>query len=94
MSPVDFQQFAKHLGVDAVLQGAITDYDAYYPPRITMKVNWYAANPGFHPIPIGYGLQWGTKKEKTITEWIRLESERGLAAEQRKTQTPDEVEPN
>ena len=94
MSPVDFQQFAKHLGVDAVLQGAITDYDAYYPPRMTMKVNWYAANPGFHPIPVGYGLPWGTKKEKTIPEWIRLESERALAAEQMRTQTPAEVEPN
>jgi len=93
VSPLDFQQFAKHLGVDAVLQGAITDYDAYYPPRMTMKVNWYAANPGFHPIPIGYGLPWGTKKEKTIPEWIRLESERALAAEQMKTQTPEEVEP-
>ena len=93
MSPVDFQQFAKYLGVDAVLQGAITDYDAYYPPRMTMKVNWYAANPGFHPIPVGYGLPWGTKKEKNIREWIRLESERALAAEQMKSQTPEEVEP-
>jgi len=88
-TPVDFQQFAKFLGVDAVLQGAITDYDAYYPPRMAMKVNWYAANPGFHPIPVGYGLPWGTKKEKNIAEWIRLESERSLAAEQMKTQTPD-----
>ena len=89
-SPVDFQQFAKHLGVDAVLQGAVTDYDSYYPPRMTIKVNWYAANPGFHPIPVGYGLPWGTKKEKKIPEWIRLESERSLAAEQMKTQTPNE----
>ena len=88
-TPIDFQQFAKFLGVDAVLQGAITDYEAYYPPRMAMKVNWYAANPGFHPIPVGYGLPWGTKKEKTIPEWIRLESERSLAAEQMKTQTPD-----
>ena len=92
MTTVDFQQFAKHLGVDAVLQGAITDYDPYYPPRITMKVNWYAANPGFHPIPVGYGLPWGTKKEKTIPEWIRLESERALAAEQMKTQTPEDTD--
>ena len=92
MTTVDFQQFAKHLGVDAVLQGAITDYDAYYPPRITMKVNWYASNPGFHPIPVGYGLPWGTKKEKTIPEWIRLESERALAAEQMKTQTPEDTD--
>ena len=88
-SPIDFQQFAKYLGVDAVLQGAITDYDAYYPPRMALKVNWYAANPGFHPIPVGYGLPWGTKKEKNIPEWVRLESERSLAAEQMKTQTPD-----
>jgi hypothetical protein len=88
-TPVDFQQFAKYLGVDAVLQGAITDYDAYYPPRMALKVNWYAANSGFHPIPVGYGLPWGTKKEKDIPEWIRLESERSLASEQMKTQTPD-----
>ena len=88
MTPPDFQQFAKFLGVDAVLQGAITDYDPYYPPRMTLKVNWYASNPGFHPIPVGYGLPWGTKAEKKIPEWIRLESERALAAEQLKTQTP------
>ncbi len=92
IAPEDFQQFAKHLGVDAVLQGAVTDYDAYYPPRLTMKVNWYAANEGFHPIPVGYGLPWGTKKEKKIPEWIRLESERSLAAEQMKTQTPVQAE--
>jgi hypothetical protein len=92
MAPGDFQQFAKYLGVDAVLQGAITDYDPYYPPRMTMKVNWYAANPGFHPIPVGYGLPWGTKAEKKIPEWIRLESERALAVEQLKTQTPVEGE--
>ncbi len=93
MTSVDFQQFAKHLGVDAVLQGAVTDYDAYYPPRITIKVNWYAANPGFHPIPVGYGLPWGSKNEKKIPNWIRLESERELAAEQMKTQTPVEADP-
>ena len=87
-SPEDMQQFAKYLGVDAVLQGAITDYDSYYPPRITLKVNWYSANEGFHPIPVGYGLPWGTKAEKKIPEWIRLESERTLAREQLKTQTP------
>jgi hypothetical protein len=92
-TPEDFQQFAKHLGVDAVLQGAITDYDPYYPPRMTLKVNWYAANPGLHPIPVGYGLPWGTKAEKKIPSWIRLESERALAREQIATQTPVENEP-
>ena len=84
----DFQQFAQFLGVDAVLQGAVTDYTPYYPPRMTLKVNWYAANPGLHPIPVGYGLPWGTKEEKKIPEWIRLESERALAREQIATQTP------
>ncbi len=85
----DFQRFAQFLGVDAVLQGAITDYEPYYPPRMTLKVNWYAANPGFHPIPAGYGLPWGTKAEKKIPKAIRLEAERALAREQLKTQTPD-----
>ncbi len=91
----EFQQFARHLqermDVDAVLQGSITDFDSYYPPRMTLKVNWYAANPGFHRIPVGYGLPWGTKKEKDIPEWIRLEAERELAREQLKTQTPDDT---
>ncbi len=86
--PEDFQQFANHIGVDAVLQGSITDYDSYYPPRMTLKVNWYAANEGYHPIPPGYGLPWGTKAEKKIPESIRLEAERALAREQLKTQSP------
>jgi hypothetical protein len=84
----DIQRFANHLGVDAVLQGSVTDYDAYYPPRMAMKVNWYAANPGFHPIPPGYGLPWGTKAEKKIPQVVRLEAERALAREQIATQTP------
>ena len=84
----DFQGFARHLGVDAVLQGAITDFDPYYPPRLTLKVNWYTANPAFHEVPAGYGLPWGTEGEKEIPEWVRLEAERELAAEQLATQTP------
>jgi hypothetical protein len=91
-TPDDFQRFAQYLGVDAVLQGAITDYTPYYPPRMTLKVNWYAANPGFHPIPAGYGLPWGTKGEKKIPQWVRLEAERSLAREQLKTQTPERHE--
>ena len=87
-STEDLQRFASQLGVDAVLQGSVTDYDSYYPPRMTMKVNWYAANPGFHTIPPGYGLPWGTKAEKNIPQEIRLEAERALAREQIATQTP------
>ena len=84
----DFQAFARFLGVDVVLVGSITDYDAYYPPRMSMKVNWYAANPGFHPVLPGYGLPWGTQEEKKIPSWIQEEAQRALAAEQLKTQTP------
>ena len=27
---------------------------------LRLQVEWYAANPNFHPIPAGYGLPWGT----------------------------------
>ncbi len=84
----DFQQLADFLGVDAVLVGAITDYDPYYPPRMSLMVNWYAANPGFHPVPVGYALPWGTAQEKRIPSWVRWEAERELAREQLKGQTP------
>jgi hypothetical protein len=90
-SPEDLQQFARYLGVDAVVHGSITDFQAYYPPRMTLKVNWYAANEGFHPVPPGYGLPWGTKAEKKIPESIRLEAERALAREQMQSQIPQLV---
>lgn len=89
----EFQEFARFVGADAVLVGAVTDYDAYYPPRLTMRVNWYSANPAFHPIPAGYGLPWGTKEEKNIPSWIKLEAERELAKKQLETQTPEWYEP-
>ncbi len=85
----DFQALARFMGVDAVLVGSVTDYQAYYPPRLSMKVNWYAANPGFHPILPGYGLPWGTKDEKKIPRWVHLEAQRALAAEQLRTQAPE-----
>lgn len=84
----DFQQMARDLGVDAVVVGSITDYDSYYPPRMGLAVRWYAANSGFHPIPPGYGLPWGTAEEEYIPEDLRFDAEFALAAEQLKTQTP------
>ncbi|MFN9911623.1 MAG: hypothetical protein ACK53L_03500, partial [Pirellulaceae bacterium] len=92
-SPEDLQQFARYLGVDAVLHGSITDFQTYYPPRMTLKVNWYAANEGFHPVPPGYCLPWGTKAEKKIPEAIRLEAERALAREQLQSQIPQVAAP-
>ncbi len=89
----DFQEFARYLGVDVVLVGSITDYDAYYPPRMTLAVRWYAANPGFHPVLPGYGLPWGTDQEEEIASWIQYEAQRALAAEQLKSQTPELADP-
>lgn len=84
----DFQQLAQALDVDAVVIGSITDFDAYYPPQMGLAVNWYAANPGFHPIPPGYGLPWGTTDEEFIPEDLVFEAEFALAREQLETQTP------
>jgi hypothetical protein len=86
--PQDARRLAQMLGVDAVVIGAITDYSPYYPPRCAMQIEWYAANPGFHPIPPGYGLPWGTPEEKDIPASLVFEAEFALAKEQLKTQTP------
>ncbi|MEZ6090470.1 MAG: hypothetical protein R3C05_21115 [Pirellulaceae bacterium] len=83
-----FQRFAQYLDVDAVVVGAVTDFTPYYPPRMAMTTHWYAANPGFHPIPPGYGLPWGTPAEKHIPRDVVLETEFELARQQLKTQTP------
>lgn len=84
----DFQMLARQLGVDAVIRGAVTEYTAYYPPRMGLAVDWYAANPSFHPIPPGYGLPWGTPDEEYIPDSLVFEAEFALAREQLKTQTP------
>lgn len=84
----EFQKFAQDLGADAVIVGSITEYSPYYPPRIGLAVNWYAANPGFHPIPAGYGLPWGTAEEEFIPNDLVREAEFALAREQLATQVP------
>ena len=84
----DARKLAQVLGVDAVVIGAVTDFSPYYPPRCSMQVEWYAANPGFHSIPPGYGLPWGTPEEEFIPAPLVLESEFALAKAQLKTQTP------
>ncbi len=82
------RRLAQLLKVDAVVIGAVTDYFPYYPPRMALQVEWYAANPGFHPIPPGYGLPWGTSEEKDIPAPLIFEAEFALAKAQLKTQTP------
>lgn len=85
----EYQEFAQAIGVDAVVVGTVTDFSPYYPPRMAMTTHWYAANPGFYPIPPGYGLPWGTDAEKDIPQHVVLETEFELASQQLATQTPD-----
>ena len=82
------RRLAQVLGADAVVIGAITDYSPYYPPRCALQVEWYAANPCFHPIPPGYGLPWGTPEEEHIPAPLVYETEFALAKAQMATQTP------
>jgi hypothetical protein len=86
--PTDARRLAQFLKVDAIVVGAITEYTSYYPPRMALQVEWYAANPGFHPIPPGYGLPWGTASEKEIPAPLVFEAELALAKAQLQTQTP------
>ena len=83
-----FQELARQMGVEAIVVGSVTDFDSYYPPRMAMTVHWYAANEGFHPIPNGYGLPWGTDQEDDIPARIVRETEFDLARSQLSTQSP------
>jgi hypothetical protein len=87
-NPGEARRLANILGVDAVVVGSVTDYTPYYPPRCGLRVEWYAANAGFHEIPPGYGLPWGTPEEEYIPAPLVFESEFALAKAQLKTQTP------
>jgi hypothetical protein len=87
-SAEDARRLAQHLKVDAIVIGAVTDYSPYYPPRLGLEVKWYSANPGFHPIPPGYGLPWGTPNERDIPGPLVFEAEMALAKAQMKSQTP------
>jgi len=87
-NPADVRRLAQILEVDAVVLGTVTDFSPYYPPRCGLHVEWYAANPCFHPIPPGYGLPWGTPEEEHIPGKLVFEAELALAKEQLKTQTP------
>jgi hypothetical protein len=84
----DARKLAQILEVDAVVVGVVTEFTPYYPPRLTMHVSWFTANPNFHPIPAGYGLPWGRPGEKDIPGPLVFQAELALAKEQLKTQTP------
>jgi hypothetical protein len=83
------RRLAHILGVDVVVIGSVTDYTPYYPPRCGLRVEWYAANAGFHEIPPGYGLPWGTPEEEFIPQPLVFEAEFAQAKAQLAAQTPD-----
>lgn len=91
--PTEARKLAQLLEVDAVVVGAVTDFSPYYPPRLALQIEWYAANPNFHPIPPGYGLPWGTPQEDEIPGPLIFEAEMALARAQLKTQTPRYIKP-
>lgn len=41
-SPADALRLAEILNVDAVVVGAVTQYDPYYPPKVGLQVAWYS----------------------------------------------------
>ena len=86
-NPADARKLARILGVDAVVIGAVTDYSPYYPPRCGLRVEWYAADPTFHPIPPGYGLSIGTPEEKHIPELLIFDAKMAMARAEMKTCT-------
>ena len=48
--PADALKLAEVLGADAVVVGAVTDYDPYYPPRVGLQTAWYGrGEPAFLP---------------------------------------------
>ena len=84
----DIRYLAQLLNVDAVVIGKIHGFSMNYPPYLKLDTEWYSVNPYLHPIPIGYGLPWGTEYERFIPDKIVLLTEMELAEAQIKTQTP------
>jgi hypothetical protein len=87
-NPAEARLLAQLLDVDAVLVGAVTDFHPEYPPRCAMIVEWYTANPCFHPIPPGYGLPWGCPEEEQIPPRLVYEAELAAARAHFKSVTP------
>jgi len=91
----DIRYLAQLLNVDVVVIGKIHSFSMNYPPITKFETEWYSVNPYLHPIPIGYGLPWGTEYERFIPDKIVLLAEMELAESQIKTQTPkfDPIKP-
>lgn len=51
-NPDDALRLAEMLGADAVVVGAVTDYDPYYPPRIGLQISWYSPYQWTFPVGV------------------------------------------
>ncbi len=54
-SPADVVKLAGILDVDAVVVGAVTEYNPYYPPQLAVHIQWFSPREWvFYPgIPLG-----------------------------------------
>lgn len=76
--PSDAVKLAKALGADAIVIGAVTDYNPYYPPRIGLQVSWYAPEavqflPGIPTEPSLDGVSkkpWHLVDQSTISPQV------------------------
>ena len=48
--PRDYVTAADRIGADAIVVGAVTDYDPYH-PRLGLQINWYAVEEAVPPCP-------------------------------------------
>ena len=73
-SPDDIIKLADLLDVDAIVFGAVTEYSAYYPPRLGLQVSWYSVDEHqFWPgLPIDPMLRKTTNQAfRDSRSWLR-----------------------
>lgn len=85
--PDDALRLCEILRCDAVVVGAITDYDPYYPPRLGVQVSWYSPYPwDFDPgLPVD---PHGRSRLRKADIEFRKEQHRKEAAERRAQRRP------
>lgn len=86
----DIRYLCRLLGVEAIVIGYVNEFSAYYPPKCSLKVEWYAANPYFQAVPNGANLPWGTMAEREIPAKVVDMAQHDLARVQLATQTPND----
>ncbi len=50
-SPEDALELARILNCDAVVVGAVSEYDPYYPPKLGLQIQWYSPRKWMFAIP-------------------------------------------